>query len=432
MTRGPGAWLGTAGLGLSFCVALTVGCVGGGARSVIDSPSFYGRSVQDSLANGDFEDAADVAMRGLERFPQNGTTLWWAAVIELMRWRDVRALALLGRLRDAGEFGGVDRTELKGNIGDMLFRSGAYSDSVSYLNAGPRGPFAERRKAFVQLARELPYSRYQPPRIADELPLLEGSLPQLLCAVGDKQRPFVLDTGASMSALTRSLADELGVGSIIPAGRARDGLGSEFEVGVAVLDRLVVGTVQLDALPVLVLDDEILALRDPFGGPDAPPRGLVGLDILSRFRVTFDPARRSVLFETPRGIDLPRTVETVHHDGRCLVPVQVEGRRLWFVLDTGASHSSLTDTGLAQIPGAAQRTNVTNRRVRTPGGSHLAVREVSGLSLTVSAVRFDNVALPVIPRAGADLFPVHGVLGADLALRCRITFDGGSLIMEGL
>jgi len=118
-------------------------------------------------------------------------------------------------------------------------------------------------------------------------------------------------------------------------------------------------------------------------------------------------------------------VQCVRAEGRCLAPVFVEGVRLWFVLDTGASHSSLTTAGVGALPGGDARTVPSFRRVRTVGGGLVAVREVRDLVLRCSEARFLGVTLPVVPRAASSLFPVHGVLGVDLLSRCRVTLDRG-------
>ncbi len=409
-----------------------IGCFGGSGQFERETPAFFARTIRVALFAGDIDRAVDAGGRALARYPDNVGLLTWNALLAHMRWRDVRSLAYLGQIRDSIKTEDDGYSELLGRIGDMLFRSGSYADSVAFLNAGATGAHGERRQALVELAKELPYSRIEPNELVAELPLLDDALPKLLCTIGERQRPFALDTGASFTALTKSMADELGVAHVRPAGVARDGTGREIRVWIGLLDSFSLGNVQLDANPVLVLEDDALALRDPFGGPPNAPRALVGLDILARFRVTFDPSRRSVLFELPRGLDEPRTVDCVYYDGCCLVPVLVEGRRLWFVLDTGASHSSLTEEGLAALPGASQRAQVSFRRVRTPGGSVTSVREVAGLAMIVSAVRFDGVGLAVVGRSGSGLFPIHGVLGADLVTRCRTTFDRGRLLLEGL
>ena len=127
----------------------------------------------------------------------------------------------------------------------------------------------------------------------------------------------------------------------------------------------------------------------------------------------------------PRGLSSNDSVQCVRAEGRCLVPVVIEGKRLWFVLDTGASHSSLTTLGLEAMRGGESRAVPSFRRVRTLGGGLVAVREVTGLVVRCSDARFVRVTLPVVDRGRSSLFPVHGVLGVDLLSRCRVTLDRG-------
>ena len=68
---------------------------------------------------------------------------------------------------------------------------------------------------------------------------------------------------------------------------------------------------------------------------------------------------------------LERSIPTLCYDprleafGSCrLCMVEVEGARLWFVLDTGASHTSLTSAGLARLG----RGRAHPRRRKRPSG----------------------------------------------------------------
>jgi len=115
-----------------------------------------------------------------------------------------------------------------------------------------------------------------------------------------------------------------------------------------------------------------------------------------------------------------------------LVEVRIEGRRLWFVLDTGASASSLSEVGLQMLPGGERRALQRFGKVYSPGGVKLSARMVEGLVLELSGVRFIGVDLQVVEREAPELFPVHGVLGADLLMRCRTTMDSGRIHLESL
>ena len=250
-----------------FVALLACGCRVVDDANDRETPSYFGNTIRLALAEGNIERATDAARRAVGRYPSHAVILRWNAVVAQMHWDEERALAMLRRVRESDDFGGLDQAELLGEIGDLMFRVGSYTDSIPYLNAGTVGPRAPRRAALVTLARELPYARLQPGKLVAELPLLDGALPTLLCAVGDKHRPFVLDTGASMTALARSMAEELGVDPVIEAGQAVDGVDREFAASLGVLHALSLGTVRLDSQPVLVVADNALSLSDPFGGP---------------------------------------------------------------------------------------------------------------------------------------------------------------------
>lgn len=340
-------------------------------------------------------------------------------------WRDALAARELRAAAFAADRTGLDPLELRGRLGELLFAAGRYGEAAGELTAGAVGEQRKRRLAFAQIARQLPFARQQRGPLATEQPLLPGEVPEFVCRVGARERVLALDTGTSMTTLARSVARDLGVRATVSAGEALDGTGQPLAVDVGILDELSVGDVLVGATPVLVVDDQALALRDQHGGAERPPAGVLGLDLLASFRITIDPERSSLVLSVPSGLSELDSVQCVRAEGRCLVPLWLEGQRMWFVLDTGASHSSLTDTGLAALPGGEARAAAGFRRVRSVGGGVLSVREVRDLVLRVGAVRFAGVTLPVVPRQRTVVFPVHGVLGIDLLGRCRVTLDQG-------
>lgn len=391
-------------------------------------PSAYVQSITDALRTGDPEQARIHLREALRRFPDEGAFATWSALIEQMYWREPQALEDLMSLHRDQDYQSLGREELMGRIGDLLFRTGQYAESIPYLFVGQQASEGPKRRALLQLARALPYSRSEPSELNAELPLIAGVPPRLLCSFGEKQRPFVLDTGATFTTVSADLARDLAVASITAAGDSVDGRGRAFPSSFGVLPSFSLGSVELESQPVLVVSESALSMRDPLGGSETSARGLLGLDLLARFRVIFDPQRRSVAFALPQGLEANDSVQCILFHGNCLVPVTLEGKSMWFALDTGASHSSLTETGLLALPGGSRRALDKMRRVHTPGGMVHSVSEVPDLSITVSTVRF-SVDLPVVQRRALELFPIHGVLGADLIMRCRTTFDGGRLRM---
>jgi predicted aspartyl protease len=379
------------------------------------------------LQHGEW-DRAVSSMRQLEReHPQDPAVLLWAAQLAAMSWNAEDAIRLQGKalwLTAARPGHGAHVSEIEDRLGEFLFAAGRWGEAGELLARNGAG---ERRVALAALVARLPYQRRSSGPLLSEQLLLPGSQPEFLCGTLTHQRAFALDTGTSMTSLSKGLAEVLGVVARSPAGVALDSVGRELGIELAVLEGFHVGDVELGAIPVAIVPDANLSLRDRHGGPEHNVEGVLGLDLLASLRFTLDPERRSVILETSRGLSAQDSVQTLLADGRCLCPLAVEGQRLWFVLDTGASHSSLTNAGLRLLAGGESRAVAAYRRVHTLAGSQVSVREVRQLVLRASEVIFRDVVLPVIQREESGSFPVHGVLGLDLLWRCRMTFDRGRL-----
>lgn len=411
-------------------VCVSLGLAAGGC-ALNEVPPTAEQLLQDGIAAlgiGEIEAAQDYVARARGLSPEDVVTAQWSSVLAELLWRDDQAIAEQWQALRIARRQGLDNEQMlriQGRLGDLLYASGRWGESTIWLQSGEQGDATQRREAFAQITRMLPFSRYPSGPFLTEQRLLPGDSPEFACGVAGKQRSMAIDTGTSMTTVSREFGQELGVHSLRPAGAAIDGAGRQLEVQVGVLEQFTVGDVGLGSLPVLVVADEALQLRDLSGGPVRVPRGVLGLDLLAAFRMTLDPERESVVLERPIGLAAEDSVQCVRAEGRCLAPVVVEGVRMWFVLDTGASHSSLTAEGVSMLPGGDSRATPSFRRIRTVGGGLLSVREVRDLVLRTSAARFQGVALPVVPRAPGGFFPVHGVLGVDLLSRCRVTLDRG-------
>jgi hypothetical protein len=403
---------------------MLVACTSYYLRQPIAGPQDYVHATITSIARGDLSAAEDLLQRALNRFPEDANVRLWKVRLDLMQWREEEALASLQELSRNGDALVLSQKELKGRIGDVLFQMGRYWESMEYLVAGSVGVHKQARSARAKIAPRLPYAR---PRVAIttvEMPLLEGELPEMVCRFGDKTESLVLDTGTSMTTLTKTLGKELGVTDLVDQGLARDSMGQPFAAWLGVLPAFTLGAVDLGPQPVLVVEDDRMAMRDPQGGPKRPRAGVVGLDVLSRFRTTFDPDRQSVVFENPHKIPDRHAEPLVVNAGCLQLPVLIEGVKMWFILDTGASHTSLTNEGLLALPGGKARATIERRYNRALGGKAVIVREVPDLTIQVSSLPFAGMTLPVVDRPHAG-FPLHGVLGADLLTRCRVTIDRG-------
>ncbi|MCA8956867.1 MAG: aspartyl protease family protein [Planctomycetes bacterium] len=406
------------------------GCAYWWNEAEVESAQQYVASARRELGKGNVQLAADLLERARVRFRNDEAVLRWSIELRRMQGRDQEALRLLLELRRNDNLRSISRRELDGQIGELLFRLGKYSESAHFLHGGDSGPRAEQRRAVAGIAQLLGYVRPEPDYRPVETKLFGGTWPAMVCGFGDKQRLGLLDTGSSMCTLSKSFADEVGVAGLSEFGMVRDSLGEKCSAWIGVLPSLTIAGVGVGPLPVIVVEDERLALRDWYGGPDHAPSAIVGLDVLHAFRMVCDLPQHVARFERPRGLREPDTAACLFVDGCLLVPVEVDGVAMWFILDTAAGQSSLTDVGMRVLPGGAGRAIPDHRQARSLRGRGFIARKVVGLVLRVSAVKFANVELPVVERLSESSFPVHGVLGVDLLEHCRLTLDSGRMLLE--
>ena len=82
---------------------------------------------------------------------------------------------------------------------------------------------------------------------------------------------------------------------------------------------------------------------------------------------------------------------------------------MWFILDTAASHSSLTTRGLHDLPGGDRRATADLRSLKSLGGTFLS-KKVTGLVVQTSAVKFTGIEFPVIDRVNPASIPVPAMV----------------------
>ena len=416
---------------IALCGWLAGGCITQAVEASIDAKLELAAT---ALREGRLEEAVEIVADARKRDPRHINAARSSALIADLLWRDEVAISeqkvAIRLARPVAER--EDLARLRGQLGEQLFQAGRWGESSTPLLAGAFGGDYERRRAFAVIAASLPFVRHFSGPLVTEQPLLNGKAPEFVCGTSGRLRPFAIDTGTSMTTVAATFAEELGVRQKRTAGHALDGAGRPLPIEIGMLPQFRVGNVDIGAVPVLIVTDRALHLRDLHGGPERVPRGVLGLDLIAACRLTLDPERGSVVLELPQGLPGQDSVQCVRAEGRCLLPVVVEGKRLWFVLDTGASHSSLTTLGLQAMPRGEERAVASFRRVRTVGGGIVAVREVRDLVLRCSDARFLRVTLPVVNRGDSTLFPVHGVLGIDLLSRCRVTLDRGRARLTAL
>src|SRR6185369_6474155 len=242
---------------------------------------------------------------------------------------------------------------------------------------------------------------------------------------GGPPRTFLVDTGAGLTAISRELADTLG----LALGGAMDvvGLGGGVEARSASLSSVDLGGIVRKDVSVLVLD--FAEMRRSMG---LEVEGILGFSALNRYAVTFDFAH-GALEIAQNG---PRRAPGA---GGARVPMEMLGGQALVEgkVDGAAAGSFILDTGswITFVPADVGRRIAAVKRV--PGisfvgadGRVLEAEAVRARSLSFGAARVDQ---PVVLYAtsGGEADPVgltlasgeRGVLGANVLRRFRVTLD---------
>jgi len=242
---------------------------------------------------------------------------------------------------------------------------------------------------------------------------------------GGPPRTFLVDTGAGLTAISKELADTLG----LAMGASMDivGLGGGVEAHSATLKSVAMGSIVRKDVSCLVLD--FGDMRQSMG---LEVEGILGFSALNRYQVTFDFARGALEIAQngarrtpgPGGARVPLDML----GGQALVPVKIDGIDAGtFILDTGS--------WITFVPADIGRKLATDKRV--PGvsfvgadGRLLEAEAVRARSLSVGAARLDR-PIVLYATSGGEKDPIgltlasgeRGVLGANVLRKFRVTLD---------
>jgi predicted aspartyl protease len=230
--------------------------------------------------------------------------------------------------------------------------------------------------------------------------------------VNGVRAPWLLDTGANQSVVTRTFAERLGVMPLPGVAPAGSGLtGRQFSLRAAVLPTMQVGGAALTNVVLLVVDDETLRIGS---GPDAYQiNAILGYPILKALGVvTF--TRDELLAGEAAKVAGPG-VQIYMRGLTPAIECEVEDRPLLFTLDSGASSTELSVRYYDLFRAQAGSWKKQVGESAGAGGSiqqstYIQPRVV--MKVGTRTVTLDDVSiLPVRMNAGIDV--LFGNLGQD-------------------
>lgn len=259
---------------------------------------------------------------------------------------------------------------------------------------------------------------------AADLPLARGERGHPLVEVSvNGKGPFtmLLDTGAGLTTVTTSLKDEL---ELVRIGRSPQPM--QLAGGAAPVDLYTLGYVRLAGLPApapitVVIDEPMKYLK--------PARGILGMNVLSRFSVDIDqPNRRLILSESgtppPGGVDWQGVAFNTRYDDFIVVDVEIGGVAAKAVIDTGANGTVINDKLAAALGVVKGAKGVEAGEILAGGGATLKAKAGP---LVLGRARWTEIAvqsnqLPLFQAMGIDDGPAL-ILGNNVLADVRLFID---------
>ncbi|HUQ45907.1 MAG TPA: aspartyl protease family protein [Gemmatimonadaceae bacterium] len=255
--------------------------------------------------------------------------------------------------------------------------------------------------------------------------------PVITVRVNGRPYEFWLDTGASMTLLSATVAVQAGVGLASPDTLALGVVAGHIPARAVLIDSLTIGLMSARGLTAAVVNPDALRLdRVQRNGLTEMVQidGVIGTDLLRHLDLVLDAGDGTITLSRPRrDVRTPRNLFWVGYPVVKLVTR--EGRPVLFGLDTGAEGTFVTTSLLRKLP----RTLIAAQRM-TLGGlgpekqrTRWVAREVK-LSDGDYAITLRNTPVTLDRRWTFVTF--DGVIGSDVALATRMHLDFANGIFD--
>ena len=238
----------------------------------------------------------------------------------------------------------------------------------------------------------------------------------VMLTVNGVQAPWILDTGANFSLVSASFAKQLGIKVSEQNAQTKGGMnGFENTVRVALLPKLELQGTTIRNVVLLVFDDRSLNIAY---GPTMSYqiKAILGYPIFQMLGAATFTA--DGYFETNLSEKDSHAFSRMFMNKLTpLVEAVVEGRKLLFVFDTGATGSEFTKRYYEAFP--AQFRNLTRVPMQAGGAGGGKMRDVYRLPQATIQIGGRTVVLHKVPVAtslyGTELDDSFGNLGRDIA-----------------
>jgi hypothetical protein len=312
-------------------------------------------------------------------------------------------------------------------------------DSMGRRNSGVDGaPDKAGVESWADAFRKVPAREMKFPAAPVVLPLMlsASGTPMVRITIEGKEHLFWLDTGASMSIVSSTVADECGMKPLRPDTLEVATTTGRVPAQAGAIGKLELGGIRVTNTPALIVASERMQVRvgDGTGVPVfVQIDGVIGFDIISRMDLRIDYVSQRVTLAKPEENPRPlRTGRNLFWIGTPVVRlVTPKGIPLHFNLDTGAQETYSTDVLLAKTKA---KTFIGERRLigGLAGITVVHGRFVDELHATMGGQPLLFRKLLVFAPAFSSFVSLDGILGSDVGKGgiVRIDATNGVFLLE--
>lgn len=237
--------------------------------------------------------------------------------------------------------------------------------------------------------------------------------------VDDKSIPLVFDTGASITAISESVADSVGAVSLSDSVVVGGNTGKTETVSKSIIPTFRIGNNTVENLSVIVVPDNKLDFGLDGGGNSLRVNGFLGWEVINSFKWTIDPHRRNYIIEKP---ERSESKELLYWDNMPIINVQYDNHHMYFGFDSGNTESMFSKEFMGHL-------KIKQEKMDQIAGVGEVIEEevylVKSIKLNVSN---ENIELKNISVLKRDVFPttefkVMGLLAADIIQKHKCIID---------
>lgn len=237
--------------------------------------------------------------------------------------------------------------------------------------------------------------------------------------VGDKTIPLIFDTGGSITAISKSVADSIGAVILPDSVKVGGNTGNTLEVSKRIMPTFIIGNNTIENSTVIVAPDKQFDFGLDEKGNSLKIYGVLGWDIISKFKWTIEPHTRSFSIEQPK---LSESKELLYWDNMPIINVQHNNQNMYFGFDSGNTETMFSKNF---IPFIKTKQEKIDDIAGVGGRVEENVYLVDKIKLRISN---KDIELNNISALKRDIFPtkefkIMGLLAADIIQNHKCIID---------